>query len=132
MKRLKVVGLVLGALVLVLAIVPFFISVSDYIPQIEKAASERLKEPVKIEKLSLACLPLPHVTVDGITVGKAQDLTVGKVIATPDLWSLLSTPKIVRSLEIKKLVLTQSGLDKLPKWMQSDKPDEPAAVVIQS
>jgi uncharacterized protein involved in outer membrane biogenesis len=132
MKWLKRIGIPLGVLVLILAVVPFFISVNDYIPQIEKAASERLKEPVKIEKLSIALLPLPHLTVDGITVGKTQDLTVGKVTATPAFWSLFSTPKVIRSLEIDKLVLTQAGLDKIPAWTKSDKPDEPAAVLVQS
>ena len=132
MKWLKRIGIPVGVLVLVLAVIPFFISVNDYIPEIEKAVSERLKEPVKIEKLSIALLPLPHATVDGITVGKAQDLTVGKVTATPAIWSLLSTPKIIRSIEVNKLVLTQAGLDKIPVWMKTDKPDEPAAVVVQS
>ena len=132
MKWLKRIGIALGVLILVLAVIPFFISVNDYIPRIEKAASERLKEPVKIEKLSLALLPFPHLTVDGITVGKTQDLTVGKVVATPELWSLFGTPKIIRTLEINHLVLTQAGFDKIPEWTKTDKPDEPAAVVIQS
>ena len=132
MKWLKRIGLIVGVLVLVLAVVPFFISVNDYIPQIEQAVSERLKEPVKIEKLSLALLPLPHVTVDGITVGKTQDLTVGKVTVAPDLWSLLGTPKVIRSIEIDKLVLTQAGLDKIPIWIGPDKPDEPAPVRVES
>jgi uncharacterized protein involved in outer membrane biogenesis len=132
MKWLKRIGLAVGILVLILAVVPFFISLNDYIPQIEKAASERLKEPVKIGKLSLALLPTPHLTVDDITVGKAQDLTLGKVTATPALSSLFTTPRVIRSLEIDKLVLTQAGLDKIPQWMKPDKPDEPAAVLIES
>ena len=132
MKWLKRIGLAVGILVLILAVVPFFISLNDYIPEIEKAASERLKEPVKIGKLSLALLPTPHLTVDGITVGQAQDLTLGKVTATPALSSLFSTPRVIRSLEIDKLVLTQAGLDKIPRWMKPDKPDETAAVVIES
>src|SRR5262245_26263054 len=102
MKWLKRGGLVLLGLILILAVVPFFFSVSDYIPQIEKAASERLKEPVKIEKLSVALLPVPHATIDGITVGKTQDLTVGKVVATPVIMSLFGTPKVIRTLEIEK------------------------------
>ncbi len=132
MKWLKCVGIAFGVLVLILAAVPFFISVNDYIPQIEEAASERLKDPVKIEKLRLAFLPLPHLTIDGITVGKTQDLTLGKVTVTPDLWSLLGSPKVIRSIAIDKLVLTQAGLDKIPMWMKPDKPDEPAAVRVES
>ena len=131
MNWLKRIGIPLGVLVLILAVIPFFISVNDYIPQIEKAASERLKEPVKIQKLRLALLPLPHLTVDGITVGKTEDLTVGKVTVTPDLWSLLGSSKVIRSIQIDKLVITQGGLDKIPVWTTSDKPDEPPAVRVE-
>src|SRR5688572_29664516 len=131
MKWLKWIGIPLAAVVLLLAVIPFFISVNDYIPQIEKAVSDRLKEPVKIQSLRLVMLPVPHLTIDGITVGKSQDLTVGKVTVTPDLWSLLGATKVVRNIEIDKLVLTQAGLEKIPLWTASDKPDEPAAVRVE-
>ncbi len=133
MKWLKRIGLIVGVLVLLLAAIPFFISVNDYIPQIEKAASERLKEPVKIEKLRLAFLPVPHLTVDGITVGKTADLSVGKVTVTPDLWSLLGSTKVIRTLEIDKLIITQQGMDKVPLWLGTDpESKEPAAVRVES
>src|SRR5262249_23178901 len=130
MKWLKRIGLPIAALLLVLAIVPFFISVNDYIPQIEKAASERLKDPVKIESLRLTLLPLPHLTVGRVTVGKA-DLTTGKITVTPELWSLLGSPKVIRNIEIDNLVLTQAAVDKIPQWTRSDKPDEPPAVRVE-
>ena len=46
-------------------------------------------------------LPLPHVTVEGIEVGKASDLTIGEVSVTPDLYSLLTETKIIRSVYIE-------------------------------
>ena len=131
MKWLKRIGLVVGILVLILVVVPFFVSLNDYIPQIEKEASARLKEPVKIKSLHLALLPVPHLTVNGITVGDGDMLTLGKVTVTPDLWSLTSTPKVLRSIEVEKLVLTQAGVDRIPAWTASD-PNEPPAVRIGS
>lgn len=131
MKWLKRIGIPVGVLVLILAIVPFFVSLNDYIPQIERAASERLREPVRIEKLSLALLPLPHLTVNGVAVGKSDMLTVGKVVVTPDLWSLLGTPKVIRSIEVEKLVATQQAIDRIPVWTKSD-PKEPAAIRVGS
>ena len=101
MKWLKRSGLVLGVIVLILAAVPFLISLDDYIPQIEKEISARLKEPVKISGLRVAALPLPHATVDGITVGKTGEIKVGKVTVTPDLWSLLGPTKVIKSIEIE-------------------------------
>src|SRR5262245_49842062 len=120
MKWLKRIGLALGGLILLLVLIPFFVSLNDYIPRIEEAASERLKEPVKIRSLKLALLPLPHVSADGITVGKGNDLTLGKVEITPDLGSLFGTTKVIKSVEIDGLVITQQGLDKIPAWTQPD------------
>jgi uncharacterized protein involved in outer membrane biogenesis len=114
MKWLKWFGLFLGAIVLILAVVPLFISLDDAIPRIEKEISARIKEPVKIGSLKASGLPLPHLTVTGITVGKTEDIKVGKVTVTPDLFSLLGATKVIKSIEISQLVLTQKGFDKIP------------------
>lgn len=124
MKWLKRAAIILGLIVLVLAVVPFFISLDDYIPQIEQAISARIQEPVKIGSLRAAVLPVPHLVVGGIRVGKGGDVTVGKVTVTPDLWSLLGETKVIRSIEIDQLVLTQKAFDKMPVWVGVDaKPD---------
>jgi uncharacterized protein involved in outer membrane biogenesis len=94
-----------------------------------------LKEPVTIKSIKVGMLPVPHVTVDGITVGKTEDLKLGKVTVTPDLFSLLSETKVINSIELKSLVLTQKGLDKIPVWSKADgaKPAaQPPLVRIES
>ncbi len=68
MKWLKWTGIAFGVIVLILAVVPLFISLDDFIPTIEKEVSARLKEPVKVGSLRAGGLPLPHVTAGGITV----------------------------------------------------------------
>jgi hypothetical protein len=50
--------------------------------------SDKLKEPVSFKKMQLVGLPLPHVTIAGIEVGKAVDLKIGTVSVTPDLLTL--------------------------------------------
>lgn len=126
MKWLKVVGGLLLLLIAALAALPLFLSLDDYVPRLEQEVSARLKEPVKIGSLKAAGLPLPHVTVHGITVGKTQDIMVGKVSVTPDLWSLTSGTKVIRSIEIEGLVLTQKALDKIPAWIPpAPKPGSP-------
>ncbi len=127
MKWLKWFGIVLGVIVLILAAVPFLVSLDDYIPDIERAISAKLKEPVKIGSLRAVGLPLPHVTVSGITVGKTEDIKVGKVTVTPDLWSLFDATKVIKSIEIDGLVLTQKAIDKIPAWIPPDvKPGQPS------
>lgn len=137
MKWLKRLAVVLVVLVAVLAIVPFFVSLNDYIPRIEKEATARLGEPVKIGGLKVVGLPLPHLTMDGISVGKTGDLQVGKVTVTPELGSLLAETRVIRSIRIESLVLTQWAIDKIPVWTKADtaKPIPPGAapaVVVQS
>ena len=83
MKWLKPILIALAVLLVIAVALPFFISLNDYIPRIEKEVSARLKEPVSIKSIKFAALPLPHVTVDGITVGKTDDIKLGKVMLTP-------------------------------------------------
>jgi uncharacterized protein involved in outer membrane biogenesis len=136
MKWITRAGLILVAAALLLAIVPFFISLDDYIPTIEKEVSARLKEPMKIGSLRAVGLPLPHLTVSGIAVGKTEDIKVGKVTVTPDLWSLLDATKVIRSIEIDGLVLTQKAIDKIPAWIpehaKAGQPAQPPAFRLEA
>lgn len=132
-KRLSVGVCVLLAMLVVL---PFLIPLNEYLPAIERQVSARLGEPVKISDLHLAVLPQPHLTVDGITVGKGGDIKVGKVTVTPALLSLLDSTKVINSLEIDGLVLTRKAIDKIPLWMKSDDkpgaPQQPQLVSLRS
>jgi uncharacterized protein involved in outer membrane biogenesis len=79
MKWFKRISVVLGVLLAALVALPSFISLNDYLPKIEHEVSARLGEPVKISSLRVAVLPQPHLTVDGITLGKGGDIKVGKI-----------------------------------------------------
>lgn len=130
MKWFKRLILAFIALIAVLAVVPLLISLDDYRPQLEKMVSDKLKEPVSFKKLRLVGLPLPHVKVEGIEVGKAVDLKIGAVSVTPDLLSLLSSTKVIRSIDIEGLVITQRALNMMPEWTQSDPKAEPATFKV--
>jgi uncharacterized protein involved in outer membrane biogenesis len=136
MKWLKRSVLVIGVLLLMLALVPLFISLDDSIPTFEQEISARLGAPVKIGSLRAAGLPLPHLTVSGITVGEAEDIKVGKVTVTPDLWTLLEATKVIKSIEINGLMLTRSAIDRIPAWLPTDAtgggPSQPAAVRVEA
>ncbi len=131
MKYVKRLLFIVFALVLLLAIVPFFVSLDDYRPQVERAVAEKLKEPVKLKSLRLAGLPLPHVIIDGIEVGKTADIRVGRVSVTPDLASLLSDIKVIRSINVEGLVINQRALDKIPVWTKTDPKAKPAAFTVR-
>src|ERR1019366_4742507 len=120
MKWLKPILIALAVLLVIAVALPFFISLNDYIPRIEKEVSARLKEPVSIRSIRFGALPLPHVTVDGITVGTTDDIRLGKVLVTPDLFSLLQSTPVIKSVEIDALVLTPKAIDKLVVWIMPD------------
>jgi len=120
MKWLKRILIGLAALLVIAVALPFFITLDDYIPWIEKEAAARLKEPVSIKSIRFTALPLPHVTVSGITVGTTDDISLGKVRVTPDLFSLLQSTKVIKSIEIDSLLLTRRAIDKIPAWAKPD------------
>lgn len=120
MKRFKYLLLGVAALLAIAVAAPFFITLDDYIPRIEKAVATKLKEPVSIKSIRFAMLPRPHITIDGIAVGTAGDLTLGKVSVTPALLSLLQSTPVISSIEIDSLVMTQKAIDKIPLWSKAD------------
>ena len=130
MKWFKRLILGFAVLIAILAVVPLLVSLDDYRPQLEKMVSDKLKEPVSFKKLRLVGLPLPHVKVEGIEVGKAVDLKIGAVSVTPDLLSLLSSTKVIRSIDIEGLVITQRALNMMPEWTKSDTKAEPATFKV--
>lgn len=132
MKWLKRGAVILAVALLVLALLPFFISLDDYRPRIEREASAKLKEPVSIQNLSLALLPYPRVTIKGIAVGKTHDVKVGAVTVTPDVWSLLGEVKVIRAIEVEDLVLSQAALEKIPLWSKPHEAKGPAQLRISS
>ncbi|MEO7727613.1 MAG: AsmA family protein [Burkholderiales bacterium] len=132
MKWLKRSLIALVVLLVIAAAIPFFITLDNYIPRIEKEASAKLKEPVTIKSIKFSALPTPHITVDGITVGKTEDIKLGKVTVTPELFSLFSATKVIRSIELNSLVLTQKAIDKIPVWSKSDDAAAPPLARIES
>lgn len=134
MKWLKLLGVVLAILIAIAVAAPLLISIDDYLPRIEKELSARLNEPVKIAQIRLSILPVPHLVVNGIAVGAASDLKVGQVTVTPELSSLFSATRVVRSIEIDSLLLTQKAIEKFPLWIKQHppKPGERPSVHVRS
>lgn len=129
MKWFKRLVVLFVLLVAILGIAPFFVSVDDYRPQIEQLLSERIKEPVRLKSLRLAGLPLPHLSIEGVEIGKA-DVKVGKITVTPDLLSLLTDTKIIRNVEVSALVINQNAIDRLPLWIKTDPKAKPADFTV--
>jgi uncharacterized protein involved in outer membrane biogenesis len=135
MKLLKRLLIAFALLLLIAGVLPLFISLNDYIPRIEKEASARLKQPVSIKSIKFAALPLPHVTLDGITIGTTDGIELGRVTVTPDLFSLLQPTKVIKRIDVDSLALTRKGIDNIAAWAKSDtakSPQQPPQVRVES
>ena len=126
MKWLKAVAVVCGLVLAILTALPFVIRLDHYIPDIENELAAKLKEPVKISGIRFSALPMPNVALNGISLGKEQDVKLGKVIVTPEILSLARSTKVIRSIEVESLVLTQRTLGMLSAWSRPQTMGEPA------
>jgi uncharacterized protein involved in outer membrane biogenesis len=107
--------------VLVLAVlVPLLVPLGKFIPEIERLATAKLGEPVKIAALRAHLLPTPHGTATGIVVGKGEGLKIASIIVTPSILSLASATRVIRRIEIKGLDVTQKALEQLAAVAQRE------------
>jgi uncharacterized protein involved in outer membrane biogenesis len=120
-----------GIAVAALFVVPFLLPLGHFIPEIERIASEQLKAPVKVNSLSLFFLPLPHLTVKGIAVGKKPFLEVEKVIITMRLASLFSHQKVISEISLRGVVIGQPLIAKASAWAGRSGGGGPATVRIE-
>ncbi len=131
MKRLKWLGAILGVIVLILAAIPFLVSLDGYIPEIERQISAKLGAPVKIDSLRLLVLPLPHLSIEGISVGEKPFLEVQKVQVTPRLTSLFSEQKVIREISLRGVVMNQQLIAMASAWASQPGSGGPAPVRVE-
>jgi uncharacterized protein involved in outer membrane biogenesis len=135
MAWLKRILIVIGLLLAIAMAVPYFISLNDYIPRIEKAISTELKEQVSIKSIKFTTLPRPNITVNGITIGTNEDIILKKVVLIPDIFSLLQSSIVIKSIEVDSPILTQKSFDKISKLSKTNRDPEarhPSQVRIEN
>lgn len=120
-----------AVLIAIAAALPLFISLDDYIPRLEKAATDRLGQPVSIKSIRFAALPWPHVTVEGIRMGEADELTLAKITATPALLSLLQSTRVISSIEIDSLLVTRKAIDTILALAAADAASPPQTQAVR-
>ncbi|MBI2311326.1 MAG: hypothetical protein HYU77_02345 [Betaproteobacteria bacterium] len=129
MKALKWLAVAFVILLALAVALPFLIPLGTYIPVIEKQASGKLKEPVKVGTLRSAFFPVSQLTIGNIAVGRGPDIQVKSVSVVPDLASLFGAVKVLRVIELDGVTVTQDALAKIPVWTKGD--GSPAAVAVR-
>ena len=131
MTWLKRTLVALAVLIALAAALPFLIPLDHYIPRLEAAASARLRQPVSIASMRFGALPLPHVTLGGIAIGKGDELRLGSVTVTPVLLSLLQSTPVIGSIEIDAAVATRKAIDMLLALAKADPAQPPQATTLR-
>ncbi len=108
--------MIVGGTISVVALVALLFPYDSYLPDIEKRASEALRDPVKIGKISFSFLPRPNITLRGVVVGKERFLSADSVRVQPDFFSLLTDKKVLRELEVNHVILKYHGLSRVSQW----------------
>ena len=112
----RILGAYLAGLVVIAVVLVQVAPLSFYIPQVEKLASDRLREPVTISSMHVSLLPRPYLVLDAVAVGRLQDLKIGTVRVTPELMSLFGGARVLKTVELESLSLDQDALSMASQW----------------
>lgn len=121
---LKILGIVLGAIIVLGILFLSFWDFSRYEPAIEAAVSDATGREFRIDgDFEVDILPSPSVLIDGATLanaGWAEDgpmIEIGHAYVRVGLWSLLSRPIVVHELELADVtVRLQENADGAGNW----------------
>ena len=105
MRWFKYTVISVGLLLLLALVVPLFIPLERFIPQLEKLATEKLGQPVQIESLHFTLLPAPALKLHGLRIGPDQQ-RFEAIILRPALGSLFQPVKVLRVVEVRGFRVT--------------------------
>ena len=101
MKWLKRLLVGLFAL-LMLAVAAIYLTPLDtYVPEVERALSSQLHEPVSIRHIRIAAAPLPHLELQDVRLGVGEGIVARSVDAELDLPGLLAGNVVLRRIAVK-------------------------------
>ncbi|MBB5018777.1 hypothetical protein HNQ59_002070 [Chitinivorax tropicus] len=101
---MKIFKILIGALVVLLALVllfPLVYPINLYIPQLEKALSGQLRQPVKIGNIAIAYTPMPKLVLESMMIGEHQEVQIRKALVLPAYLSLLTDQLTIRQLTLE-------------------------------
>ena len=116
LKRL-LVGLL--ALLMLAMTAAYLIPLDTYVPDAERALGEQLHEPVSVQHLRIAALPLPHLELQEVRLGGQEGIVARSINVEPDLPALLAGEVVLRRILVQdgtaSLVQVRKLVDSLAK-----------------
>ncbi len=105
--------------VALVAALPYFWPMQDYVAQIEKNISAQLLQPVHIGHLKAAFFPLPKLELQDVSVGRSQEMKADNVVLNFGISALFSEVKAISKIEIDNLRLSSESFDKALGWVHA-------------
>lgn len=112
-KLLKIITATVLVLLLALAIIPLFVSLDQFRPQIEEQISTLLGRDTRLGKLQLRLLPVPKLRIRDLVIGPQAraDASARQVDIYPRLLPLLDGMLEIRRIQLEEVSLTQEFIE---------------------
>ena len=109
------------------------VRLDSLVPGIERLVESAIGEPLQIGAMRAGLFPSPHFKLEGVVVGKEQDVRIASARAVPDWASIFSDRKVLSELELLSVTADGAVLDRLPKWVKPevDRPLRAANVALR-
>lgn len=101
MRLLKRILVGLLALLMLAMTAAYLIPLDTYVPEVERALGEQLHEPVSIQHLRIAALPLPHLELQEVRLGGQEGIVARSIKVEPDLPALLAGEVVMRRILVQ-------------------------------
>ena len=112
------VGLAIATVLVPLAGIAWlqFTRIDGYIPDAQRALSERLNQPVAISGVRYLILPTPRLVLEGVTIGKTQGVKAERIEAHVMPLAALSGPATFDEVHLHQVEIDPEVLGVLPAW----------------
>ncbi|MBS1960325.1 MAG: AsmA family protein [Bdellovibrionales bacterium] len=116
-KAFKIIAGIVGALIVLVVAIPFFVDVDKFRPQIVKAVNDNTNGTLELGKLSLSLFGKVHVTIDGMNLKDPKGRSVLSVkdaaFDVPFLSVLSGSPAVTLSMKEPRITVIKNKEGKL-------------------
>ncbi|HQN64689.1 MAG TPA: AsmA-like C-terminal region-containing protein, partial [Methylophilus sp.] len=112
-------SILIGVLVffVALGLLPY-LPLNTLVPPIEELAQQQLATSVNVRKVSASLLPKPHFILKDVEIG-SQRQKVAQIHLWPELGSLTSEQKVIKSLKIQDSKVLQQDFAQMLVWLNA-------------
>lgn len=124
--KIAVIGLIvlLAAAAGLLPVVPLTV----FIPRTQELVAQRLQQPVTISNMRYALLPSPQLTLEGVSIGKLQEIKIDNIVVNAGPLALLGEQKNIDSAEVNSVTMEQDMLAQILLWARPGPAAQPPQI----